>query len=68
VVKVKLSLCLTQHHAMKMYWGSGGIAPHIFDLGGEWSASCPSCFTPRERPPGTHWIGYAILNGFHCVM
>jgi hypothetical protein len=28
-VKVKLSLCLTKHHAMKTYWGSGGIAPHI---------------------------------------
>jgi hypothetical protein len=26
--KVKLSLCffLTEHHAMKAYWGSGGIA------------------------------------------
>jgi len=23
--------------------------------GGEWSASGPSCFTPRERAPGTHW-------------
>jgi len=21
----KLSLCLTKHHAMKTYWGSGGI-------------------------------------------
>jgi hypothetical protein len=21
------------HHAMKTYWGSGGIAPRIFDLG-----------------------------------
>jgi len=21
---------LTEHHAMKAYWGSGGIAPHIF--------------------------------------
>jgi hypothetical protein len=21
--KVKLSLCLTKHHAMKAYWGSG---------------------------------------------
>jgi hypothetical protein len=29
LVKVKLSLCLTIHHAMKTYWGSGGIAPHI---------------------------------------
>jgi hypothetical protein len=25
--------------------------------GGEWSASLPSHFTPRERAPGTHWIG-----------
>jgi hypothetical protein len=28
-VKVKLSLCLTKHHAMKAYWGSEGIAPLI---------------------------------------
>jgi hypothetical protein len=26
---VKLSLRLTKHHAMKMYWGSGGIARRI---------------------------------------
>jgi hypothetical protein len=26
-------------------------------LGGEWSASRPSCFTPREKAPSTHWIG-----------
>jgi hypothetical protein len=25
--------------------------------GGEWSASRLSRFTPRERDPGTHWIG-----------
>jgi hypothetical protein len=25
--------------------------------GGEWSASRPSCLTPRERAPNTHWIG-----------
>jgi len=25
--------------------------------GGEWAAACPSCFTPRERVPGTHRIG-----------
>jgi hypothetical protein len=24
-VKVKVSLYLTKHHAMKTYWGSGGI-------------------------------------------
>jgi hypothetical protein len=35
-VKVKLSLCLTKHHAMKTYWGSGGIAPRILDLGTRW--------------------------------
>jgi hypothetical protein len=32
-VKVKLSLCLTKHHAMKTYWGSGGIVPCILNLG-----------------------------------
>jgi hypothetical protein len=31
-VKLKLSLCLTKHHAMKMYWGSVGTAPHILEL------------------------------------
>jgi hypothetical protein len=25
--------------------------------GGEWPASRPGRFTPRERAPGTHWIG-----------
>jgi hypothetical protein len=25
--------------------------------GGEWSASRPGRFTPRERAPGTHWVG-----------
>jgi hypothetical protein len=25
--------------------------------GGEWSASRPGRFTPREVAPGTHWIG-----------
>jgi len=25
--------------------------------GGEWSASRPGRFTPRERAPGTYWIG-----------
>jgi hypothetical protein len=27
---------LTKHHAMKAYWGSGGIAPGIIDLGTRW--------------------------------
>jgi flagellar basal body-associated protein FliL len=34
--KVKLSLCITQHHAMKTYRGSGGIAPCILDCGTRW--------------------------------
>jgi hypothetical protein len=25
----KFSLCLTTHHVMKAYWGSGGTAPRI---------------------------------------
>jgi hypothetical protein len=25
--------------------------------GGEWSASRPDRFTPKERVSGTHWIG-----------
>jgi hypothetical protein len=28
-VKVKLSLCLTKHHAMKAYWGNGSTTPLI---------------------------------------
>jgi hypothetical protein len=35
-VKGKVSLCLTKHHAMKTYWGSGGLAPRILDLGTRW--------------------------------
>jgi hypothetical protein len=29
-------LCLTKHHAMKTYWGSGGVAPRILNLGARW--------------------------------
>jgi hypothetical protein len=32
-VKVKVYVCLTKHYVMKMYWGSGGIAPSILNLG-----------------------------------
>jgi hypothetical protein len=57
---------------MKAYWGSGhtggvdimGEWRYISTQsltstldGGEWSASHPSHFTPRERAPGIHWIG-----------
>jgi hypothetical protein len=61
-VKVKLSLCLlTKHHAMKACWG-GWMYSSTHSLasaldGGEWSFSRHGRFTPRERDPGTHWIG-----------
>jgi hypothetical protein len=36
-VKGKRCPCaLTEHHAMRAYWGSGGIAPRILDLGTRW--------------------------------
>jgi hypothetical protein len=35
-VRLKLSLCLTMHHAMKTYWGNGGIAPRILDFDPRW--------------------------------
>jgi hypothetical protein len=36
--KIKLSVCyfLTDHHATKAYWGSGGIDPCVLDLGTRW--------------------------------
>jgi hypothetical protein len=47
---------------MKMYWGVGGdVWVHVFLtsalVGGEWSASRPGSFTPRERARNTHCIG-----------
>jgi hypothetical protein len=59
-VKLKFSLCSTKHHAMKAYWewrySSTYSLTSALD-GGEWSTSRPGRFTPRERAPGTHWIG-----------
>jgi len=53
-------LFLSEHHTMKAYWGSGGRAPHILDLGTRWRRVVS--FTLRllytwEITPGTHWIG-----------
>jgi hypothetical protein len=50
---------LIEHHAMKAYWGSGGIAPRIFDLGTLWRwvvSFTTRPLYPREWSPGTHWI------------
>jgi hypothetical protein len=58
--KVKLSLCLIKHYAMKVH---GGVDAEIHIsltsvlVGGEWSVSRHGCFTPGERAPSTHWIG-----------
>jgi hypothetical protein len=45
---------------MKAY-GGVDVQMHVFLTSalvqGEWSASHPSCFTPGERAPSTHWIG-----------
>jgi hypothetical protein len=45
---------------MKAYWEWRYSSTHPLTSaldGGEWSASRPYRFTPRERAPGTHWIG-----------
>jgi len=52
-------LLLTEHHAMKAYWESGGIAPRILDPR---RADQVVIFTPRLLYPqresfGTHSIG-----------
>jgi hypothetical protein len=62
-VKV-VSLCLTKHHAMKTYW-EVELQLHAFltsalEGGGEWSASRPCRFTPGERTPGIHWMGFWV--------
>jgi hypothetical protein len=58
-VKLKLFLCLTKYRVMKTYCGSGDTATRTTSAldGGEWSASSPGRFSPRERATGTHWIG-----------
>jgi hypothetical protein len=45
---------------MKAYWGSEDSSIHSLTSaldGCEWSASRHGRFTPRERAPGSHWIG-----------
>jgi hypothetical protein len=34
--KANLSLCLTKYHAMKTYWGTGGIGPWVLHLCARW--------------------------------
>jgi hypothetical protein len=60
---------------MKVYWEWRYSATHYLTSaldGGEWSASYPGHFTPRERAPGTHWLGgwadcWVHSSGMICV-
>jgi hypothetical protein len=59
--KVKLSLCFNRaprQEGVLAEWRYNSTHSLTSALdGGEWSASRPFPFTPRERAPGTHWIG-----------
>jgi hypothetical protein len=60
-VKTKLSLCFNwapRHEGVLDEWmyGSNHSLTSALD-GGEWSASRPGRFTPKEGALGTHWIG-----------
>jgi hypothetical protein len=59
-IKVKLSLCLTKHHAMKTYWRNGGISPRILDLGTR--GRLVVTFTPRSLYPQGKIPWYPRLN------
>jgi hypothetical protein len=60
-VKVKLSLCFywaPRHESILGEWMYNSTHSLTWALdGGEWSASQSGRFIPRERAPGTHWIG-----------
>jgi hypothetical protein len=52
-------LCLTTYHAMKTYWGSGGIPLHIpnFDTTWRWVVNFMyRPLYPWGKGPGTRWI------------
>jgi hypothetical protein len=44
----------TEHHAMKVYWGSGDVAPRILDLGNRWrwvvSFTCQPLYPQGKSP------------------
>jgi hypothetical protein len=69
-VKIKLSLCFNWVPRHESVLGESRYSSNHSSTaldGGEWSASRPSRFTPREKAPGTHWIGSwvgprAVLN------
>jgi hypothetical protein len=61
VFSVLLSLCFNwapRRGGVLGEWGYSSTRSLTSALdGGEWSASRPGRFTPRERAPSTHWIG-----------
>jgi hypothetical protein len=61
ILKVKLSLCFNwapRHEGILGEWRYSSTHSLTSALDwGEWSASRPGLFTPRERALGTHWIG-----------
>jgi len=64
MVKVKLSLCLSKHHAVKTYGGAEVLLPTLTSVldGGEWSTSHPGRFTPSTHCM-VDWVGpSAVLD------
>jgi hypothetical protein len=62
LLKVKLSLCFfnraPRHEDVLGEWRYSSTHSLTTALdGGEWSASRPGRFTPRDIAPGTHWKG-----------
>jgi hypothetical protein len=52
-------------------YGGVDVLIHVFLawalVGGEWSPSCPSHFTPGERAHVAHWIGVGPRTGLEDV-
>jgi hypothetical protein len=45
---------LSQAPRYENVWRIGGIAPRIFNLGGDWLGLCSDRFTAGEKVAGTH--------------
>jgi hypothetical protein len=61
----KLALCVVKHHAKKVLWGSGGIAPRFLKVGTRFKVSShihAPPLNPRGKSPGTHWIGGGVSS------
>jgi hypothetical protein len=63
-VKVKLSLCLTNWTLRyDGVWNGGRVDQRFLTsaiVGGKWPVSRFCRFNPRERTPGTHWMGGGV--------